>query len=159
MIDIQAALASLRTGEESVRRRVVEELGRSGRPEAILPLLMAVGDESWPVRQAAAELLAAFDDQALLPSLEAALRDHEDAALRNAAMEIWIKVGPAAGGALLRLLQDPDVNVRHAAAAGLGQIGDRRAVAPLMALLRGEPWLQYPAIHALAELGDPRAAA
>ena len=100
MIDIQAALDSLRTAEESVRRQVVEELGRSGQAEAILPLLMAVGDESWPVRQAAAELLAAFDDSALLPSLEAALRDDENAALRNAAMEIYVKMGAAASGAV-----------------------------------------------------------
>ena len=59
---------------------------------------------------------------------------------------------------LIAALQDPDVNVRHAAAASLGQIGDPEAVLPLMAVLRGEPWLQYPAIHALGEIGDPRAA-
>ena len=87
MMDIQAALDSLRTAEESVRKQVVEELGRSGQAEAILPLLMAVGDESWPVRQAAADLLAAFDESALLPSLEAALRDDENAARRNAALD------------------------------------------------------------------------
>ena len=36
MIDIRAAILSLRSGEESERRRVVDELGRSGRPEAIV---------------------------------------------------------------------------------------------------------------------------
>src|SRR3954465_14619068 len=80
-LDINAALEQLRNGEEPVRRRVVEDLGRSGRPEAITPLLLAVADESWPVRQAATELLAAFDETALLPHLEAALRDDEDAAM------------------------------------------------------------------------------
>jgi HEAT repeat protein len=189
MIDIQAALLSLRTAEESVRRQLVEELGRSGDQAAILPLLMAVGDESWPVRQAAAELVAAFEEGALLPALESALRDDENAALRNAAMEIYVKMGSAATAQLLRLLgdadeevrnfaavilgarrdpvavepligalEDTDLNVRHAAAASLGQIGDRRAVGALIGLLHGEPWLQYPAIHALAELGDPRGA-
>src|SRR5688572_13811996 len=108
MIDIRAAVESLRTGEESTRRRVVEELGRSGRPEAITPLLMAVADESWPVRQAAAERLAAFEQAALLPHLEQALRDDEDAARRNAAMEIYVKMGPAALPALLALLGDAD---------------------------------------------------
>src|SRR5688572_25999190 len=42
MIDIQAAIESLRTGEEAARLRVVDELGRSGRAEAITPLLIAV---------------------------------------------------------------------------------------------------------------------
>ena len=96
MIDIRAAILSLRSGEESERRRVVDELGRSGRPEAIVPLLIAVTDESWPVRQAAVERLAVLDPDTLLPQLEQALRDDEDAALRNAAMEIYVKVGPAA---------------------------------------------------------------
>src|SRR5512145_1110220 len=112
-LDIQAALASLRSGEESVRRRVVEDLGRSGQPEAILPLLLAVADESWPVRQAATEALAGFDEGALLPALESALRDDENAGLRNASMEIYVKLGPSAGTALLRLLHDPDEEVRN----------------------------------------------
>src|SRR5215203_934124 len=189
MIDIAAAIESLRTGEESARRRVVDELGRSGRPEAIRPLLIAVADESWPVRQAAAERLAAFEPAVLLPHLEAALRSDEDAAMRNAAMEIYVKMGPAAGPALLALLRDADeevrnfaavmlgarrelgavpalietladadVNVRHAAAASLGQIGAPEAVPALVSILRAEPWLQFPAIHALGEIADPRAA-
>ena len=188
-LDIQAALEALRTGEESVRRRVVEDLGRSGAQEAISPLLLAVADESWPVRQAAADRLSGFPEEALLPALEGALRDDENAGMRNAAMEIYVRLGPVATEPLLGLLgdpdeevrnfatimlgslrdpraidpligamRDPDVNVRHAAAASLGQIGAREAVLPLIDALKAEPWLQYPAIHALGEIGDPRAA-
>ena len=86
-LDIEAALEALRTGEESVRRETVELLAASGSESAIKPLLVAVGDESWPVRQASAERLASFDPALLLPVLESALRDEEDAAVRNAAME------------------------------------------------------------------------
>ena len=188
-LDIRAETEALRSGEEAVRRATVERLGRSGQPEAIQPLLTAVGDDSWPVRQAAADHLCGFGPTALLPALEAALRNDEDAALRNAAMEIYVKLGAAAVApllallgdadlevrnfaavmlgtlrderavpALIRALQDADVNVRHAAAASLGQIGSPDAVAPLIQALRTEPWLQYPAISALAEIGDPKAA-
>ncbi len=59
---------------------------------------------------------------------------------------------------LILAMRDPDVNVRHAAAASLGQIGAREAVPPLIDALTAEPWLQYPAIHALGEIADPRAA-
>jgi HEAT repeat protein len=187
-LDIQAAFRSLRSGEEAVRREVVDELGRSGRPEALEPLLVAVTDESWPVRQAASAHLAAFAVPLLLPALEHALRDDANAAIRNAAMEIYVRLGSAAGAplvslledsdeeirnfaavmlgsvggetavpALLLALQDADVNVRHAAAASLGRIGSPEAVPHLVAALRSEPWLQYSAIHALGELGDPRA--
>ena len=148
-----------------------------------------MGDESWAVRQSAIEALASFRRDALLPTLEAALRDGEDAGLRNAAMEIYVRLGSAAAPPLLALLRDPDeevrlfaavmlgtlrepsavsalvaalsdadVNVRHAAATSLGQIGSKDAVPRLVEALREEPWLQYPALHALGEIGDPRAA-
>ena len=53
------------------------------------------------MRQAAADALAAFPADALLPALETALRDGENAGLRNAAMEIYVKTGPDAADALL----------------------------------------------------------
>jgi len=49
----RAAKESLRAGEESLRREVVDDLGRSGSPDAIPLLLAAVADESWSVRHAA----------------------------------------------------------------------------------------------------------
>jgi len=185
-LDIQAARETLRSGEEAVRRDVVERLGAARQPEAVGLLLEALGDESWPVREAALAHLVEFPDSAVHPALEAALRDHADAGLRNAAMEVYVRrgdlgplsrlvedadeevrnfaavmigsLGDAAGtGALIGALADPDVNVRHAAAASLGQIGSPEAVPALIQVLEGEPWLQYPAINALSEIGDPRA--
>jgi HEAT repeat protein len=187
--DPAAALEILRHGEEHARRRVVAELAGSERREAIAPLLVAVGDESWAVRQAAVEGLARLTLDALLPTLEAALRDGDDAGSRNAAMEIYVRLGESVVRPLLTLasdpdeevrlfacvmlgsikneaavpglvaaLADPDTNVRHAAATSLGQIGSQAAVPRLVEALRGEPWLQYPALHALGEIADPRAA-
>src|SRR5437867_5375801 len=153
-----AAPESLRTGEEPVRRRVVEELGRSGQPEAVTPLLMAVADESWPVRQAAAEALVAFDEAPLLPQLEAALRNDEDAGMRNAAMEIYVRLGPRVGEALLRLLDDVDEEVRNFAAVMLGTRREQRAVERLIAAL-GDADLnvRHAAAASLGQIGDRKA--
>src|SRR5687767_7927953 len=107
-IDIQAALEVLQNGEEPQRRRTVEELSAARAAGAVLPLLLAVGDESWPVRQAAAEALVSFPAPLLFPALETALREQENASLRNAAMEIFVKMGPAAVAPLLALLRDAD---------------------------------------------------
>lgn len=137
-VDVRAALSSLRSGEESVRRRVVAELGEWRRPEAIAPLLLAVADEIWSVRQAAADHLAAFGPETLLPALEAALRDHENATMRNAAMEIYVRLGGRAVPALIELLTDADEEVRNFAAVMLGTLRDQRAVGPLIAALRDE---------------------
>src|SRR4026209_2498310 len=127
MMDIQKATESLRGGEESVRRRAVDELGRSRSAAAIDLLLMAVGDESWPVRQAAADHLLDFDPGALLPALERSLRDNANAGMRNAALEIYVRLGAAALAPLLALLADADEEVRNFAAVMLGSLRDTRA--------------------------------
>ena len=170
-----------------MRRRVVDDLGRSRAPAAIAPLLLAVADEIWSVRQAASDHLAGFDPTTLLPALETALRDHDNATMRNAAMEIYVRLGAAATPALIALLTDADDEVRTFAAVMLGTLREQRAVGPLIATLRdatstpprsrrqsgtdrlaravpaliaalrSEAWLQYPAIYALGEIGDARA--
>ncbi|HEX9202685.1 MAG TPA: HEAT repeat domain-containing protein, partial [Vicinamibacteria bacterium] len=157
-LDIQAAIASLRHGEESVRRAVVEELGRSGRPEAVSPLLVAVADDSWPVRQAAVEQLAGFPARLLLPALDAALRDGENATLRNAAMEIYVRLGAAALTPLLVLLRDEDEEVRQFAAVMLGSLKDAVAVAPLIAALEDpDVNVRHAAATSLGQIGSPEA--
>ena len=87
-LDIQAAIEALRSGEEALRRRVVEDLGRSAAPEAISPLLLAVADESWPrCARRRPTVSPVFPRSALLPALEAALRDGENA--RACATRRW----------------------------------------------------------------------
>jgi len=58
---------------------------------------------------------------------------------------------------LVKALQDEDENVRHAAAESLGKIRDARAVIPLINCLRQDFWIQYPAVMALGNIGDPAA--
>ncbi len=58
-LDVQGALRALQSGEEAARRRAVGQLGASRQQGAIRPLLVAVGDESWSVRQDAIEALMA----------------------------------------------------------------------------------------------------
>jgi HEAT repeat protein len=157
-LDVQAAMASLRSGEESVRRAVVEHLGQSGQPEAVGPLLVAVADDSWPVRQAAVEQLAAFRLEVLLPALEGALRDGENASVRNAAMEIYVRLGPAAAAPLLALLRDADEEVRQFSAVMLGSLKDQAAVVALIGALE-DPDLnvRHAAAQSLGQIGSPLA--
>ena len=167
---------------------------RAGRapaaPRRSPPLLLAVGDDSWAVRQAAIEALACFRARraaagagggaARRRGRRAAQRGDGDlrpARLGRGAAAARAAARPRRGGAPLRggdarhaqgaerrarrwstALSDADVNVRHAAATSLGQIGSNEAVPRLVEALREEPWLQYPALHALGEIGDPRAA-
>ncbi len=157
-LDIQAALESLRTGEEAVRRQTVEQLGHSGRAEAIPALLLALADESWPVRQAAAERLVSFDGRLLLPVLEASLRDDENAGLRNGAMEIYVRLGSSAGPPLVALLEDRDEEVRNFAAVMLGNLREPAAVGSLIGALQDTDInVRHSAATALGQIGSPEA--
>jgi HEAT repeat protein/CheY-like chemotaxis protein len=58
----------------------------------------------------------------------------------------------------LATLQDPDSRVQQAAARGLGLIGERQAVEPLIQALRDDVWtVRCPAAMALARIKDTRA--
>ena len=73
-----------------------------------------------------AELIAALDD--------------EDAQVRlKAAIELYHHPGEATIAALTKVLKDNDLEVRGCAAESLRLLGDRRAVEPLLEMLKTEP--------------------
>src|SRR5262249_18576999 len=105
-------------------------------------------------------------DPAVIPLLVDTLANAPQAYLRSEAADALGKQkDPAAVGPLLAALQAPGFCVGQRVVMALGEIGDRRAVAPLCALFQNvtltpslnECWLQQAAAAALARLGDPRA--
>ena len=76
--------------------------------------------------------------------------------VRNAAalsIALWRDKG--ATDALIPLLADSDLHTRRAAAEALGRIGDKRAVAPLLATdTAGDRFLEHSVAYALYEIGD-----
>ena len=56
-------------------------------------------------------------------------------------------------------LQHPNMEVRELAAGILGEIGDRRAVDPLIHVLKDDDWqVRFAVVNALGDIGDSRAA-
>jgi len=110
------------------------------------------------VRQAAIEALASISRESLLPALEVALRDGADAGLRNAAMEIYVRLGAVAGPPLLVLLSDADEEVRLFATVMLGAIKEPSAVPALIeALSDRDVNVRHAAASSLGQIGSPRA--
>ncbi len=91
---------------------------------------------------------------------EEGLRDHANAGLRNASMDAFRLAGRKALPSLLKLLSDPDEEVRLFAANLLGDIGHERACGPLMAAL-SDPDLNVKAAsaEALGKIGHQGAVA
>jgi HEAT repeat protein len=71
-----------------------------------------------------------------------------------------VQIGASAVEPLIAAIEDQDQNTRRAAATALGQIGDRRAVKPLAAVLKDKSNsddVRQAAIQALGQIGDAHA--
>ena len=108
--------------DTDLKRRLVEALGKLGDPQAVPPLIKALGDDWDDVRRAAAEALGRIGAPAVPPLIQA-LGD-SDRDVRAVSAEALGKLGdPRAVPALIQALGDSDRDVRRAAAEA-----DRKSV-------------------------------
>jgi HEAT repeat protein len=134
--------------DAGTRQAAAEALGKIGNEEGVAPLIAALRDEE-KVRQAAAEALEKIGAPAVGP-LVAALKDTKVSQLAAEALE---KIGAPAVGPLVAALKD--LKVRQLAAEALEKIG-APAVGPLVAALKDTKVSQI-AIRILGQVGDNRA--
>jgi HEAT repeat protein len=149
-----AILHALEDESPAVRERAIRLAARYVEP-AVLGAMVADGVDA--VRRNAA--LAALECQGpyALPHLQAMLSLADDDVVMFA-LQILARIGdPAAAPAVLPLIHHPQLNIAQSAIEALGRLRSREAVPELLALLRGELWLQLAAIDALGAIGDSTA--
>jgi HEAT repeat protein len=144
---------------------------------AVDALLTALADEAANVRQAAVESLAVVKEEKVATALIAALKDRESDVRRAAIAALGENGNPRALEPLVAIMNDkkePEFHkitprnpyrwertfypgTRSAAAEALGQLGDPRAVEPLLAALKDESLtLRISVLAALGTLHDKR---
>jgi HEAT repeat protein len=155
----EARHAAAHASDEETRYRAVSELDGT-EPADLAVLFELLCDQSWRVRIAAVDRIAALPDPApALPELVTAMRAGATIGARDAAAAALERIGGAAVAPLLVRLDGPDPELRQAAAAVLGGIRDLRAVAPLAAhLADADPNVRSAAAEALGKIGGPDAA-
>jgi HEAT repeat protein len=131
-------------------------------PEIVQALIGSLQDENHLVRGAAARALGRTADPAVVPALLQALRDKAglvyDFAL-NALIEMHVD-DPTVVTTLLGMVDDPDADIRRAAATLLGKQKASEAVPVLINLLGDEVLaVGHAAAEALGEIGDIQALA
>ena len=132
--DIEGAIRLLReSGDSQIRQFVAYLLGQAGDPRAIEPLIDALEDDHVGVRGAAANALGTIGHTEAIPYLRPLL-DAE-----NPQLVIWVafaltRLGEDHFEVLVDALESGDVDVRRSAILACKQLGDRRAIAPLLAL-------------------------
>ena len=112
----------------------------------------------WWVRDDAIRGLLQYPEDRYLPFLEGALKDHDNANLRNGSMECYVKLGVRSLPSLRRLIVNEDHEVRLFAANMLGEIGDKKAAPDLIDAMKDpDSNVRIAAAEALGKVGDPQA--
>jgi hypothetical protein len=121
-------------------------------------LVKIVGDSSPDYRRKAMDIFLMAGFKVCLPILEEAVRNDDDADLRNGAMDALVAFGEMAVPHLTKLLTDNNEEVRNFSAVMLGDIGNPNAVEPLInALQDPHANVRHGAAEALGRIGDVRA--
>ena len=124
-------------GDKKALEPLIQSLEKNGNYVAINYALVKLGDE-----------------RAVEPLIQSMIRGSS-----SSVHALGLLKNPAAVEPLMAALKSNYSNIRIAAAKALGQIGDKRAVDPLIELLNvdNEMWACANAAWALGELGDPKA--
>jgi HEAT repeat protein len=145
-----------------LRETAAEALGKIGDACAIEALIALLNDPCIELRKIAAEALGKIDDTRTVELLMVFLDEHkyvwDQVSEATAAL---VRIGNQSVGPLIAILMEKDASPQKLATAArtLGQIGDSRAVEPLLAILNDKKdfHVQHAVACALERLGDARA--
>jgi len=121
-------------------------------------LLRKLPGQDWWGRQELISRLLEFPEEDYLDYLDQGIRNHEDADLRNTAMEVYRALGSRAHPALKKLLQDDDPETRLFAVNILSGIGSEDAFPLLCTALKDHDInVRVASAEGLGGIRDPRA--
>jgi len=139
-----------------VRQRAMELSARLSPPDVAAVVLSEKGEARLNALWALTRMNDALADKFILTVME----DSRDDGLRQVGcIALGLRRYAAAVPLLTSLLADRAPQVRREAANALGRIGDKSAVAPLLAAVRagGDRYLEHALIYALIRIDDPDA--
>jgi HEAT repeat protein len=156
---IKILAGELLSSDEETRRLAVVGLAGYSVAETKNHLFAALGDTSWRVRKEAVDaLLTTPVSVDIVEDIIHLLASHENAGLRNSAVEALERLGKLALPILFRHVEDADHDVRKFIIDILGSIGNSQAIPQLLkALDDPEPNVSAAAAENLGKIGDAQA--
>jgi HEAT repeat protein len=150
-------LTAAKDSSKAVRRGVVQGRIVKTNPAFTDVLLDMLGhDRSALVRQFTVQALETHDDPRINPALVAALKDGEPTVRLFAARALVHRHDIDALSALIDYMQGPTATDHQGGAQALGELGDGRAIQPLIRMLAWtDPGDCHVVSEALAKLGSP----
>lgn len=127
------------SADEDVRLEGIRSLGSEDAEDLLDLVFQGFGDVSWRVRKEATDLFLRLPvKQELVGEIIELLHAEENAGLRNAAVDILVRMGRDAVPMLLDQARCPDHDVRKFIVDILGEIADPRAIPKLLEALDDE---------------------
>lgn len=139
--ELEVQLARLTDPDPLMRADAAKRLGASQDPDAVPPLLNALGDEEWRVRAAASASLGILHDKrALFPLCK--LLDDPRGDVRRAAAQALAALGDkdATAPLIIALEKERDPGTCRLIVSALAVVGDDRALRPLQRLSGSDHW-------------------
>lgn len=156
-VEMSRLLLTLLASPHPHVRRTATQLAaviRAGAAELTQRLLAALRDEDWWIRERVLDAIVELGLPDLANGLAHYLGDESPIIRRYALYGLLRLRDPATLGAILRAaVTDPDWWAREQAVQAAGELGDRRAIPYLKALVDERPDLRVAALEALAVLG------
>ncbi|MEW6109658.1 MAG: HEAT repeat domain-containing protein [Nitrospirota bacterium] len=114
-----------------------------------------IARQSWWDRKKAISEITKYPEDEYISFLEDSLRNHDDADIRNAAIEIYTALGEKAFPSLFSMLKDNDPEVRLFTANILGEIGGNKALPSLFASIKDpDENVRVASAEAMGKIGD-----
>ena len=154
---IARCVTDLESPKLDIRQQAIENLvnlGSAAVPDLITVMQTQTGRKAWQT----ASVLAQINDARWIPPMRAMVKS-QNITLASVAAAALEQFGAQEVDTLLRALPNAPTLVQMQIASILERLGDKRAVQPLMRLLRktDSSDLRHVVIHALGTLGDARA--
>lgn len=157
--EITVLQEKLTAPDEETRRQAVVAAARHPFDQVREIVFLALGDTSWRVRKEALDvLLATSPRESDIERVIDLLRSHDNAGLRNSAVECLERLGSEAALVLRRYVADPDHDVRKFIIDIMGSIADPSFVPLLLSAMDdADPNVSAAAVENLGKIGDPQA--
>jgi HEAT repeat protein len=149
-----AIMSALGQADRTLRTVAIAQATRTVDPDELVTLM---ADGQHAARRNAAISALTLGGSRSVPALVRALKDPDPEVVLFATGVLGKSRDPAAIPHLVSLIDHPEINVAQAAIDSISQLRPTLAVDALIRVLDRDLWLRFAAIHALGEIGDPRA--
>jgi HEAT repeat protein len=136
---VPGLVLALSSDRPSIRMLAAQALGETGSIDAVPALIQLISTDVSGARGEGIDALGKLGDASAADAIIAAMAAGSPGVRQKSISALVLLHSPKAEDALISALSDKSEDVRHAAAAGLGDIGDDRATASLEKLADNDP--------------------